>query len=100
MFPRTCNTEERADTREGSTAAPGYGLPAGGRPVLVGAPPPHRVSGRLARSARQKSRGGVTGGIGLGSAVVGSRDLVRIVARSRETGTLGSTLEFEPLISW
>ena len=42
---------------------------------------------------------GVTGGSGLGSAVLGSRDLVRIVARSRETGTLGSTLEFEPQIS-
>ena len=70
------------------------------RPVLAGAPRPHRVAGRLARSARQKSRDGVTGGIGLGSAVVGSRDLVRIVARSRETGTLGSTLEFEPQISW
>jgi len=52
------------------------------------------------RSARQKSRDGVTGGSGLGSAVLGSRDLVRIVARSRETGTLGSTVGFEPQISW
>jgi hypothetical protein len=41
---------------------------------------------RIARSARQKLRDGVTGGIGLGYAVVGSRDPVRIVARSREKG--------------
>ena len=41
---------------------------------------------RIARSARQKLRDGVTGGIGLGYAVFGSRDPVRIVARSREKG--------------
>jgi hypothetical protein len=64
------------------------------RPVLAGAPRPHRVAGRLARSARQMSRDGLSGGSGLGSAVLGSRDLVWIVARSTETSTFGSTLEF------
>src|SRR5208282_2136223 len=68
------------------------------RPVLQGAPRHHRVAGRLARSARQKSRDGLTGGSGLGSAVLGSRDLVRIVARSRETGTLGLRLKMESRI--
>jgi hypothetical protein len=45
------------------------------RPVLAGAPRPHRVAGQWARSARQESRDGRTGGIGLGSTVLGSRDL-------------------------
>jgi hypothetical protein len=70
------------------------------RPALAGAPRPHRVAGRWARSARQNSRDGLTGGIGLGSTVLGSRDLVQIIARSRQTGTLRSTLGFEPPISW
>jgi len=58
------------------------------RPVVAGAPPPHRVADQLARSARQKSRGGPTGGSGLGSAVLGSRDQVWIVARSKEREVL------------
>jgi hypothetical protein len=58
------------------------------RPVVAGAPRPHRVAGRLARSARQKSRDGVTGGMVChGSDIVGSRDLMRIVARSRDSVT-------------
>ena len=54
--------------------------------ILAGAARSHRVAGRFARSARQTLRDGVTGGIGLGYAVVGSRDPVRIVARSRVKG--------------
>jgi hypothetical protein len=63
------------------------------RRILAGAPRRRRVVGRWARSARQKSRDGPTGGIGLGSTVLGSRDLVRIVARSREMGTWGLRLD-------